>query len=156
MNGIEACFTAKVVSEPENRISNAGNAWMRFSVMIGEGDDAQFCQVAVFGDVAAKLSGHIAKLSKVYCEGRLKLDRWETKDGEKRSGLSLAAWRCDILGQIEMNKPARQKSVEPAPALKNIAAHQLAEAAFKAEPHSRERPKIVGRDDFDFGDRISF
>jgi len=134
MNGIEAAFTAKVVSEPENRISNAGNAWMRFSVTIGEGDDAQFCQVAVFGDQAAKLSGNIAKLSKVYCEGRLKLDRWE-KDGEKRSGLSLAAWRCDLIGQIGANKPGRQSS------------------ECKPE-HAREKPKVVGRDDF--GDRLSF
>jgi single-strand DNA-binding protein len=172
MNGIEAAFTAKVVSEPENRIAaSSGNPWMRFSVSIGEGDDAQFCNVAVFGDVAAKLSGHIAKLSKVYCEGRLKLDRWE-KDGQQRSGLSLAAWRCDPIGQIGKNKPSREKSEEPEqrpgrqvesyganPYKRQEPRHPVG-AAFKAkepefEPHRREKPKIPGLND-DFRDELPF
>ena len=135
MIGIEACFTARIVSDPENKISAAGNAWTRFNVAIGEGDDAQFCQVRIFGDVAAKLSGQIVKGSKVYCEGRLKLDKWE-KDGQHRSGISLAAWRCDLIAQIGKNKPPRRTDTSGTP-------------SFAGTVYQREAPKIIGLDDFD-------
>ncbi|MGA7324071.1 MAG: single-stranded DNA-binding protein [Rhodomicrobium sp.] len=140
MIGIEACFTARIVSDPENKISAAGNAWMRFNAAIGEGDDAQFCQVKIFGDVAAKLSGQIAKGSKVYCEGRLKLDKWQ-KDGQERSGLSLAAWRCDLIAQIGKNKPKRTDT--------------SGTPSFAGSVYQREAPKIVGLDDF-ADDRLPF
>jgi single-strand DNA-binding protein len=133
MNGIEACFTAKVMSDPENKISAAGNAWMRFSVAIGEGESVQYAQIAVFGDQAEKITGQIVKGSKVYCEGKIRLDRWE-KDGEKRSGLSLAAWRCDLIGQIGKSKPSREGPDGPS-------------SSFAASS-KRQRPAVQGRDEF--------
>jgi single-stranded DNA-binding protein len=132
MNVIEACFTARVTSDPESRMSQAGKAWMKFSAAIGEGETTQYCGVAVFGDVAAKISGHIAKGSKIYAEGRLKLDRWQ-KDGVEKSGLSLSAWRCDLMAQIGKNKPPKTE----------------------VEPNCpRENRRAVGRHDFDDRDRI--
>jgi single-stranded DNA-binding protein len=77
MDALEACFTGKVITEPESKISAAGNAWMRFNVAIGEGEEVQYIQVKAFGDTAAKLRGQIAKGSKVYAEGKLRLDRWQ-------------------------------------------------------------------------------
>jgi single-strand DNA-binding protein len=132
MNNIEAAFVGKVTSEPESKIAASGNAYLRLNIAVGEGEALQYVNVAVFKDEAAKLSGKVIKGSRVYCEGRLKLDRWE-KDGEKRSGLSLAAWRCDLLGQIGQNKPPRGESKQSFPPL----------------PEGRERRGVVGRDDFD-------
>jgi single-stranded DNA-binding protein len=116
MNAIEACFTARVTSDPESRMSQAGKPWMKFNAAIGEGEATQYCNVAVFGDVAAKISGQIAKGSKIYAEGRLKLDRWQ-KDGQEKSGLSLSAWRCDLIAQIGKNKPPKPgiESFPPVP-----------------------------------------
>jgi single-stranded DNA-binding protein len=131
MNAIEACFTARVTSDPESRMSQAGKPWMKFNAAIGEGETVQYCQVAVFGDVAAKISGQTAKGSKIYAEGRLKLDRWQ-KDGAEKSGLSLSAWRIEILAQIGKNKPSK-------PGMES----------FPPVPEGRERRGIVGRDDFD-------
>jgi single-stranded DNA-binding protein len=109
VNAIEACFTARVTSDPESRMSQAGKPWMKFHAAFGEGETVQYCQVAVFGDQAAKLSGQISKGSKIYAEGRIKLDRWE-KDGQEKSSLSLSAWRVEILAQIGKNKPPRSES----------------------------------------------
>jgi len=132
MNSIEACFTGRVTSDPESRLSQAGKPWMKFNAAIGEGETVQYCNVAVFGDVAAKLSGQISKGSKIYAEGRLKLDKWQ-KDGQERSGLSLAAWRCDLIGQIGQNKSPRSEGKQ----------------SFPPVPEGRERRGVVGRDDFD-------
>jgi single-stranded DNA-binding protein len=144
VNSIEAAFTAKVMSDPENKISAAGNPWMRFSVAIGEGESVQYAQVAVFGDQAAKIAGQITKGSKVYCEGKIRLDRWE-KEGEKRAGLSLAAWRCDLIGQIGKSKPPRE----------TMGSAPITASSF-AGPTQRTKPGDQGRDNFEFNDEIPF
>jgi hypothetical protein len=38
VNAIEACFTARVASDPESRMSQAGKPWMKFNAAIGEGE----------------------------------------------------------------------------------------------------------------------
>ena len=56
---------------------------------------------------------------KIYAEGRLKLDTWTGKDGKERTGLNVAAWRVEQLGQIGKNKPANPNAPpegeQPAP-----------------------------------------
>ncbi|MGA7328444.1 MAG: single-stranded DNA-binding protein [Rhodomicrobium sp.] len=138
MNSIEACFTGRVTSDPESRLSQAGKPWLKFSAAVGEGETIQYCQVAVFGDQAAKLSGQINKGSKIYAEGRLKLDKWQ-KDGQERSGLSLAAWRCDLIAQIGQHKAPRGESKQ----------------SFPPIPDQRDQ-RAVGRDDPTFDDRLPF
>jgi single-stranded DNA-binding protein len=55
-------------------------------------DDAtQWVRVSIFKDLAEKLSAHLPKGSKVYCEGTLRLSHWTDKrTGEDKSGLQLA------------------------------------------------------------------
>jgi len=36
MNSIEACFTGRVTSDPESRLSQAGKPWLKFSAAVGE------------------------------------------------------------------------------------------------------------------------
>ena len=76
----------------------------------------------MFGDVAASLEGRIAKGSKVYCEGSIRLNNWQSGQGEARSGLSISAKRCDLIGAI-----GRQRAATGATA---PTARQKAEAAF--------------------------
>jgi single-strand DNA-binding protein len=116
MNGtIESAFIGRVGAEPELRTSGAGKPWARFTVAVGNDDDTQWVQVAVFGETAEHLASSLHKGDRVYVEGRLKLNRWE-KDGAERSGLSVAAWKAEKLGAIGRNKPARERDdgeVEP-------------------------------------------
>ena len=42
-------------------------------------------KIVVFGDKATSLA--VAKGNRVYCEGRLKLESWTSKDGKERSSL---------------------------------------------------------------------
>jgi single-strand DNA-binding protein len=110
MNTIECAFTGRVGTEPELRTSAAGKPWLRFSVAVGADDAVQWVQIACFGDRARELAESLQKGDRVYVEGNLKLNEWTTQAGEKRSGLSVAAWRCDKLGNIGRNKPAKSKS----------------------------------------------
>ncbi len=60
--------------------------------------------VAVFEEKARALAG-LTKGSEVYIEGRLTMSTWEGKDGQQRTGLSVAAWQAQPLGQIGRRRP---------------------------------------------------
>ena len=96
---IECAFTGRVGQEPRLRTSKAGKPWLALSVAVGSGDDAQWLQVAVFGEAASELASHLTKGDRVYVEGRLRLNRW-TRDGREHAGLSVAATAVHPLGKI--------------------------------------------------------
>jgi single-stranded DNA-binding protein len=75
---------------------------------VGQDDSVQWVQV--FGDRARELALSLQKGDPVYVEGNIRLNEWTTQAGEKRSGLSFAAWRSEKLGNIGCNKPAKPKS----------------------------------------------
>jgi single-strand DNA-binding protein len=111
MNGtIECAFIGRVGTEPELKTSQAGKPWCRFSVAVGADDATQWVQVACFGERAEKLAGSLNKGDRCYVEGSIRLNEWTGKDGEKRAGLSVAAWKCEKLGQIGRNKPPKAKN----------------------------------------------
>jgi single-stranded DNA-binding protein len=110
---IEAAFTAFIANSPELRTSQAGKSYLTFTAGVGEGDAVQWVRVAVFGDRAQELDGVLHKGSKVYCEGRIRLDEWIAKDGAPKHGLSVAAFRIEPLNQIGRNRPHKPKQPRP-------------------------------------------
>lgn len=61
-----------------------------------------------FRDKATSLT--VAKGDRVYVEGRLKLESWTAKDSAQRSGLKVAAWKVERIGEIGKNKPTEKKA----------------------------------------------
>ena len=90
---IEAAAIGEVVGEVKTGVSAGGKRWHP-SIRVGAGEEAQWPRVSAFGDVAASLEGRLAKGSKVYCEGSIRLNNWQSGQGEARSGLSISAKRC--------------------------------------------------------------
>jgi len=108
MNGtIECAFVGTAVTGAELKTSAGGKPWAAFLVAIGTGDDAQFVRVSIFGETAERIAAAIDKGSKLYAEGNFRLSQWTDKDGKERSGLSVAAWKCELLGRIGRNRPRR-------------------------------------------------
>jgi single-stranded DNA-binding protein len=69
MNGnIEAALTGRIGTEPELRTSQAGKAFLKFSVAVGTDDSVQWVQVACFGDRAHELADSLQKGDRVYVE----------------------------------------------------------------------------------------
>jgi single-stranded DNA-binding protein len=99
----------------ELRTSAAGKPWMSVIVRSGDGDAASFVQVAIFGDAAVAI-GRLERNEKLYAEGSIRINEWTTAAGEKRTGLSMAAWRAERPG-VGRNKPkrpiSRQSGVPP-------------------------------------------
>jgi Single-strand binding protein family len=112
---IDAALLGIVVRDAELRMSAAGKPWMSVIVRSGDGDAASFVQVAIFGDAAIAL-GRLERNEKLYAEGSIRISEWTTAAGEKRTGLSMAAWRAERPG-VGRNKPkrsiSRQSGVPP-------------------------------------------
>jgi single-strand DNA-binding protein len=112
MNTIECAFTGRVGTDPELRTSQAGKPWCRFTVAVGSDDALQWVQVAAFGETAETIAATAHKGDRIYCEGNLKLNTWTDKEGQPRSGLSVAAWKVEKLAQIGRNRPRKPQDGE--------------------------------------------
>jgi single-strand DNA-binding protein len=71
-----------------DRYKNASGEWV---------DEATFVDVTLWARTAEVASEYLSKGSPVLIEGRLKLDTWETNDGQKRSKLRVICERMQML-----------------------------------------------------------
>jgi single-strand DNA-binding protein len=72
-----------------DRRKNANGEWV---------EETTFVDVTLWGRTAEVASEYLSKGSPVLIEGRLKLDTWETNDGQKRSKLKVVGERMQMLG----------------------------------------------------------
>jgi single-strand DNA-binding protein len=76
-----------------------------------------FVDVEVWGKQAESCQKYLSKGSPLMIEGKLKLDQWQTKDGEKRSKLSVRADRVQFLGSKPLGDgegdPRSRRAFEP-------------------------------------------
>lgn len=71
----------------------------KFTTRDGEQrEEVTFLDVDVFGKQAETLAKYVRKGSPLFLEGRLKLDQWETSDGQKRSKLGIVLESFQFVG----------------------------------------------------------
>jgi len=61
-------------------------------------EEATFIDIEAWGRTAELVGQYLHKGSPAYIEGRLKLDTWEDKEGQKRSRLKIVAENVRFLG----------------------------------------------------------
>lgn len=72
-----------------DRYKNASGEWV---------DQPTFVEVTLWARTAEVASEYLSKGSPVLIEGRLKLDQWETNDGQKRSKLHVVGEKMQMVG----------------------------------------------------------
>jgi len=82
-------------------------------------EDTTFVDVTLWGRNAEVAAEYLGKGSPVLIEGRLKLDQWETDDGQKRQKLKVVCERMQMVGPKRDSNgggspPAQSQSQEPA------------------------------------------
>jgi single-strand DNA-binding protein len=108
---------ADVTLAVNDRRKNANGEWV---------EETTFVDVTLWARTAEIASEYLSKGSPVLIEGRLKLDRWENKEGQKQSKLRVVGERMQMLGAKGEGRggpapagkpPARQNSEysQPAP-----------------------------------------
>lgn len=93
--------------DPDVRTTGSGTSVGDMSLAINDrrkGKDGQwveettFVEVTIWGRTAEVAGEYLKKGSPVLVEGKLKLDTWQTNDGQKRSKLMVVCERLQMLG----------------------------------------------------------
>jgi single-strand DNA-binding protein len=94
-----------------DRRKNANGEWV---------DETTFVDVTLWGRTAEVAGEYLSKGSPLLIEGRLKLDSWETQEGQKRSKLKVICERMQMLGaKGEGRGPGATPAGRPAARQKN-------------------------------------
>jgi single-stranded DNA-binding protein len=105
---IEAAFFGTLGKDAEPKTSTSSKPYLLLNVRVGENEGAQWVNVRMFDAAAIATANKLLKGSRVYIEGRIKLDQWTAPDGAHRAGLSCMSWHCH-LAEIGRNKPKRTR-----------------------------------------------
>lgn len=101
-------LVGRLTRDPEVRYTAKGQAVARLDMAVnrrykdGMGEwreEATFVPVTVWREAAERCRERLKKGSPVYVEGRLRSTSWETKDGQKRTGLEVEAFRLQFLAK---------------------------------------------------------
>ncbi|MDE0839262.1 MAG: single-stranded DNA-binding protein [Kiritimatiellae bacterium] len=93
--------------DPEVRYIPSGTAVAELGLAVNESfrnkegqevESTVFVDVVVWARQAETCAEYLSKGSPVFIEGRLQLDQWESKEGEKRSKIRVRADRVQFLG----------------------------------------------------------
>lgn len=107
MTDMNRVFLAgNLTRDPEVRYTASGRAVANLGLAVSESyrnkageqvENTTFVDIEVWGRQAETSGEYLSKGSPVLIEGRLRLDRWETDSGEKRSRLRVRADRVQFL-----------------------------------------------------------
>jgi len=133
-------LVGRLTRDPEVRYTAKGQAVARLDIAVnrrykdGTGEwreEATFVPITVWRETAERCRERLKKGSPIYVEGRLRSTSWETKDGQKRTGLEVESYRLQFLAKtgVEGGEGAGDaaeiggdESDAPAPAAKPVAA----------------------------------
>jgi single-strand DNA-binding protein len=117
--------------DPEVRTTTTGLKIAKFGLAVNRryrtrDDEAReettFVDLDAFGNQAEIIEKYCQKGSPLFVEGRLRLDQWETKDGDKRSKLGVVVENFQFLGSAASKEGAGSTEVREEPAASKPAA----------------------------------
>ena len=106
----------RLTRDPEIRFLPSGTQVTGFSIAVNRAyktkdsdewkEETYYFDVETFGNLAERLGKQLTKGKQVLVEGSLRQDRWENKEGEKRSKIKIVAEKVSLIG----NKKAESSS----------------------------------------------
>ena len=108
-------LVGNLTRDPELRVTSTGLSICKLGLAVnrsyttkdGESkDETTYVDVDAFGKQAEILGKYMQKGRPLMVEGRLKLDQWESNDGQKRSKLGVVLESFQFLGGREDNSSA--------------------------------------------------
>jgi len=116
-------LTGRLTADPELRYTQTGRARTRFSIAVNrryrdqEGnfqEETTFVPIVVWGAQAENCANYLQKGRQVAVDGRLRIDSFETQEGERRKVVEVVAQRVEFLGG--RREGAEEPAEEPQPA----------------------------------------
>lgn len=111
----------RLTRDPELRVTPGGLHICKFGLAVGrkfKGQDGEmkeettFIDVDSFGKQAEVIAKYFAKGRLIFMEGRLKLDQWDSPEGQKRSKLGVVLESFQFMGSAGDGQSAGSSSSE--------------------------------------------
>ena len=116
--------------DPEMRVTPNGHSICKLGLAVsrtystrdGERrEETAFVDIDAFGKQAEVIAKYMRKGRPIMVEGRLKLDQWESNEGQKRSKLGVVLENFQFLGSRDDNQEGYENSSPPERGLSNSA-----------------------------------
>ena len=153
-------LVGNLTRDPELRYTSGGRAVADLGLAVNDDyvrtdgsrvERVCFVDVTVWGRSAETSCEYLSKGRPVLIEGRLRLDTWETNDGQKRSKLCVTAERVQFLGGPPRSGAAGPPGqAAPAPAPRSAAGRPAPAAPPSGAPAPQAPPPSDEDDDIPF------
>jgi len=118
-NGNTVYLAGHLGRDPELKYTSNNLAICRLALAVKDGfqKDAttSWVEVTLFGALAERIGREATKGSGIYVCGRLKEDKWQDKDGQKRSRVGVIGQTCDV-DDRQPRQGGQHSSPSPGPA----------------------------------------
>lgn len=110
-------LTGRLTDDPELRYTQSGRARARFAIAVNRRwrdrdgnikEEVTFVPIVVWGPQAESCANFLSKGRQVAVDGRLRIDTFETQEGEKRKIAEVVAYNVQFLGP---GKPQEEEFV---------------------------------------------
>ena len=99
---VNLCILAgRLTRNPELKYTPSGKAVCEFSIAVnryGKDDEADFFDCVAWEKKAEAISQHFTKGKPIFIEGSARMERWETKEGQKRSKIKFNVFQFQFVG----------------------------------------------------------
>jgi single-strand DNA-binding protein len=113
----KAQLIGRVGRDPEIRYTADGNPVASLSLATTEKmkgqESTEWHNVVFFGKLAGVVEQYVKKGTMIYVEGKIQTDKWETKDGSKRTTVKIIAFTLKMLGNSDSSKPKNNGNYKP-------------------------------------------
>lgn len=119
-------LAGNLTTDPELRYTQDGTAVCSLQIAVNRNyttptgekkEEVVFVKVTVWRKQAESCAEYLKKGRPVMVEGRLKMNKWTTPDGQKRSNLEVVATRVQFLGTAPAGGKTAAADESPAPPL---------------------------------------
>lgn len=95
--------------DPSIKSTKNDKSVCNFSLAVNNINDVTYIEIETWGKIAENCNNYLKKGSKVLIEGRLSLNQWESKTGEKRSKIFCIADRVHFIKSTESENVINQQ-----------------------------------------------
>ena len=96
----------RLTRDPEQRFISSGTGLVEFGLAVNrtftangeKREETTFVDITCWGPAGDTIMRYMKKGESIFVEGRLKFDKWESKEGQPRSKLSVVCDRFQFLG----------------------------------------------------------
>jgi single-strand DNA-binding protein len=103
-----------LVKDPVTKQTKTNKTVCSFTIAVnGSSDKTLYIDIETWNSVAENCSRFLSKGRKVLIEGRLNMNSWTSKEGEKRTKITCTADFVNFISQAQKDPPSQTDSSSP-------------------------------------------